>query len=159
MTSSDGTVKLTSHRILYYHDNSRKQMELADYERSEQIKIFSKSSEILTIIFITLTAIIFISRLVVYLTNPTIFYWFTTTGIDYIFNDNFLLVMCLLLSIFFGFRYMLSIRHYLRITGKYESFIIQLIDRNPKFLQKFLQTLEVQSRIRKKAAVAITDTP
>src|SRR5436190_21340764 len=70
MTSDDGTVKLTSHRVIYQTKKTKHQLMLEDFESYELKKSHIGNYKLLTIIFSILTVLVLFIRINEYFQYP-----------------------------------------------------------------------------------------
>lgn len=148
LSSDDGSVTLTTHRVIKETGETRSQILLEDFKNYELKTIhigYSKIlSKIITIIFLIITIFFILSRINLYLETRDLPYNSDAGLFEILFSGgNIYFVLSILgLSIFL---FVIAKRHMIYINGRHNTIEIRVRNRSKKSLRRFLETLESQS--------------
>jgi hypothetical protein len=144
MTSDDGSVKLTTYRVVYQTEKVKHQIMLEDFESYELKSSHIGNYKLLTLIFSILTLVILIIRINEYFQYPSFLTQFRPTIVKFIFMSFFFDLSLLLLFFSLVFQGMAR-RYYIRLNGKFDSIEIRITNPRKRSVGHFLQTLVSQS--------------
>lgn len=144
MSSSDSSVKLTAHRIIYESAQGRQQIMPEDFE-SYQFKHSSIGAYgILLFIFIVITFLIAVNKITNYLDNRNLFREFNTNLFDIFWDDKGFIILLVLLMIFHFF-YLISRRYIIKLNGKFNSIEFRVKSFKHPSIRKMLDKMVEQS--------------
>jgi len=144
MISDDKSVQLTTHRVIYQIQNTKRQMMLEDYEGYELKKSHIGNYKLLTIIFSAIAIVAFIIRVNEYFQYRRLFNSILPILPEFIFM-SFTFDISLFLAFLSLVFFLISRRYYLRLNGKFDSMEIRITNPRSKSINHFLETLIRQS--------------
>ena len=153
MTSSDNSVRLTSHRIICESEGKREQVMLEDFESYELKNRSIGAYDFLLWFIISVTVLIIFNKIKNYYDNRQ---FLRRIGIDThfglwdIFREDMALLVLLFVLIIVHIFYLISRRYIIKINGKYNSFEFRVKSFRNKSVQRMLDKLTNQSKIVKK---------
>ena len=155
--SDDGSLMLTTQRVVYNNDSGKSQIMLEDYQGHEFKTAHIGNYTTLTIIFIAITAFITILRISNYFESKRLYDNLSVRFSEYIWSSWTIGPTLFFLGLSFLF-YLGSRRYLIKLNGKYNS--IEFRVRNPyaKSVRRFLERLELES-VRVKAQHPEEKTP
>jgi hypothetical protein len=151
MFSDDGTIELTTQRILEHRGERTRQIMLEDFKNYEFKTHHIGNYRSILIVFSALTIIAILFSLKLYYselayTMPGVTFWnYLSNGIY-----GFAVKICaffLILSLFF---FLISRRYFVQINGKFNSIEFRIISPHNASVKKFLTEIERQSKNVKK---------
>lgn len=145
MTSSDNSVKLTSHRIIHESGQGRQQIMLEDYDSYQLKKDSIGAYGIFFLIFILITLWLTYEKIVNYIKYRSIF---GKNLFDHFWNDTGFIILLVVLIIFHFF-YLISRRYTIKINGKYNSIEFRVKSLGNSSVKKMLTKMVEQSNKRK----------
>jgi hypothetical protein len=144
MYSSDNSVKLTTHRIIFDSEKGRKQIMLEDIETYKLKGTSIGAYGILLLIFVIFTAWVSYEKISNYIDSRRLFSAFNISFFEHFVNDPGYFVLCGILIIFYHF-YRISRRNYIQVIGKYNTFQFRVKSFKNKSIVKMLEKMTEQS--------------
>ena len=148
MTSSDNSVKLTTHRFIYESEKGRQQIMLEDFESFRLKRSSIGSYGILLLLFLLFIFILTFSKIENYYQNPELFKRSDIGFFDFFLKDTGYIVMLFVLAILHFF-YLISRRNTITVIGKYNSIEFRVKNFKAASVQKMLNMLVKESNKRK----------
>jgi hypothetical protein len=148
MSSSDNSVKLTSHRIIHESEQGRRQIMLEDFESIQLKRSSIGAYGILLLIFVSITLGSIYMKITNYYDGQ---YLNKSVGIslfDAFWEDKAFIVLLFVLMVLHFF-YLISRRNTIIIIGKYNSIEFRVKNFKAASVQKMLNKLVEQSNKRK----------
>jgi hypothetical protein len=160
MESSDGSIKLTTHRLLQKTAQGTNQMMLEDYTGFKIVKANIGSYGILTIIFALLTAVAIAKNYDDYSSFWSFFKSVEAHSLKsalhqsflrYLFMSPFFSISLFLLLTSIAF-YSIARRRHLKVYGKFNTIEIRIKNIRTRSIDRFINALVAQSNIAKENA-------
>jgi len=142
MYSNDGSLRLTTHRIIYEIKGKKEQIMLEDFERFEYTNAHINTFKGLAIVCNAITILLV---LVILSTSSPVDGFLAGLLIN-----AWALMPFLILSFTTILLYKLSRRHYVLLIGKYNFIEVRLENPQHYSVKKFLDKVITQSAVRKK---------
>lgn len=152
MVSSDNSVKLTTHRIIYESGKGRKQIMLEDFKSYELKSSFIGAYGILFSIFIGLTVLIAANKIINFISYRGTFIFYNNI-FEFFWDDKGFLILLVLLIVVYFF-YLISRRYYIKINGKDNSIEFRVTSlRNPSISKMLEKMLEQSDKLKNVATI------
>lgn len=148
MSSSDNSVKLTTHRIIHESERGRQQIMLEDFESLQLKRSSIGAYGILLLIFVFITLWMIYMKVTGYYDDQ---YFYKSTGVslfDVFWDDKAFIVLLFVLVVLYFF-YLISRRNTIIVIGKYNSIEFRVKNFKAVSVQKMLNKLVEQSNKRK----------
>ena len=146
MRSDDGSVTLTSHRVIHDEDGQRQQVMLEDYAGYRFESAHIGHYTVLLVICSVLMLIAMVKIIENFLDTP-VFWAHTFSGfLAYLKLNGWLLWLLLPFFILSFLFYRISRRYYLRIDGRFHSIRFRVRHPNSRSTKKFLTAITWQAR-------------
>jgi hypothetical protein len=144
MTSDDGTVRLTTYRVIYQTEKIKRQLMLEDFESYELTKSHIGNYSLLMVIFSILSLVMLIVRINEYFKYPQFLRSFRPAFPEFLFR-NFAFDVPLFLSLLSLLFLLIARRYYLRLNGKFDSLDIRINNPRRESVKRFLEIMTAQS--------------
>ncbi len=152
MTSSDNSVKLTTHRIIHEAGGKREQVMLEDLETYELKDRSIGAYGVLLFFFSVLTAVVLFNTIQRYNESRSLMKYI---GRDdepgllgaFLRDPGSIIMLCILIIIHIFYK--ISRRYMIRIVGKYNSFEFRVKSFKNSSVRRMLDKLVEQSKLRK----------
>ncbi|HEY6503771.1 MAG TPA: hypothetical protein VIZ28_07355 [Chitinophagaceae bacterium] len=151
MSSSDNSVKLTTHRIIHESEKGRKQIMLEDFESYQLIRSSIGAYGYLLFIFVVITILIAVDKITNYQSFYPIVGNFNNNLFSFFLEDEGFMLLLVLLMVFHFF-YLISRRYFIKVNGKYNSIEFRVTSLRNSSIRRMLSKLEEQSKLIKQMA-------